>query len=149
MIGNLRQLRLEPIDQAVIERRDVAVLARRQTLEPGLARVHDQFIGAGRNHRLRQRAQRHFRILIVDADAALDRHGNAHRALHCRNALGNQRGLRHQAGAEAALLDAIRRAADIEIDLVVTKVLADTSAGGELRPARSRQAAALPDARLR
>ena len=31
----------EPVDARVIERRDVAILARRETIEPGLARVYD------------------------------------------------------------------------------------------------------------
>ena len=43
-------------------------------------------------------------------------------------------GLRHQAGAEAALLHPVRRAADVEVDLVVAEVLADARAAcGELR----------------
>ena len=33
---------LEPMDAAVIERRHIAVLARRQALEPGVARMHDE-----------------------------------------------------------------------------------------------------------
>ena len=46
-----RQVRmrgLQPVHEVVVERRDVAVLARRQAFEPGLARVHDQRIGAGK-----------------------------------------------------------------------------------------------------
>ena len=44
--------------------------------------------------------------------------GIATARLHRRDAIADQRRLRHQAGAEAALLHAVRRAADIEIDLV-------------------------------
>ena len=47
-IGKPRMRRLEPIDALVIERRDFAVLLRRQAFEPGLARMHDQRIGAAR-----------------------------------------------------------------------------------------------------
>jgi hypothetical protein len=42
----------------------------------------------------------------------------------------HERGLRHQAGAEAALLHPVRRAADVEVDLVVAPVRTD---GGGLR----------------
>ena len=56
---------------------------------------------------------------------AFDRDGNAHRALHGGDALGDQLRLRHQAGAEAAVLHPVRRTADIEIDFVVAEILAD------------------------
>ena len=44
--GNARLRR----DTIIIERRDIAVLPWRQALEPGLARMHDQRVGAGRHH---------------------------------------------------------------------------------------------------
>ena len=40
-------------------------------------------------------------------------------------------GLGHQAGAEAALLHAVRGAADVEVDLVVAEALADRGGLGE------------------
>ena len=53
------------------------------------------------------------------------------------DALGDQRRLRHQAGAEAAVLHPVRRAADIEIDLVVAEILADLRSGGEIARVRT------------
>ena len=47
------------------------------------------------------------------------------RALHRRDASRHQLRLRHQAGAEAAGLHPIGRAADIEVDLVIAEILAD------------------------
>ena len=47
--------------------------------------------------------------------------GTRTRRLHGGDALGHQLRLRHQAGAEASLLHAIRRAADVEVDLVVAE----------------------------
>ena len=82
--------------------------------------------------------ERKLGVLLVDADAALHRNGNRDRRFHRRDAVADQRRLRHQAGAEAALLHAVRRAADIEIDLVVAEVGADARAFGE----RARIAAA-------
>ena len=145
--GHIRQRGLQPIDAAVIERRDVAVLLRRQSVQPGLARMHDQRVAAGGDHAARQRIERRFRILVVDADAAFHRDGNFHRPLHRGDAVGHQRRLRHQAGAEAAVLHAVRRAADIEIDLVIAKILADPGSRREIRRSTSRRAAAPPDAR--
>ena len=129
--GQARMRRLEPIDARVIERRNFAVLLRRQPFEPGLAGMHDERVGARRFDRAGKNFQRLFRILLVDADAAFD--GDRHRngGLHRRHAVAHQRRLRHQAGAEAAVLHAVGRTADIEIDLVKAEIGADARAGGE------------------
>ena len=70
--GHIGHRGLQPIDPVVVERRDVAIFLRRQSVEPGLAGVHDQRIRAGGDHAARQRIERDFRILIVDADPAFD-----------------------------------------------------------------------------
>ncbi len=88
-----------------------------------------------------------FRILVVDAEPAFDGDRNFHRALHRRDAPRDQIRLRHQAGAEAAILHPVGRAADIEIDLVVAKILADFAQPARDRAGPSRPAAAPPDAR--
>ena len=51
--------------------------------------------------------------------------GTRTRARMAATAARHQLRLRHQAGAEAALLHAVRRAADVEVDLVVAIALAD------------------------
>jgi hypothetical protein len=119
------QRALQAIDPVIVERRDVAVFLRRQALQPGLSGVHDQRVRAGLDHAARQRIERRFRILIVDSDPAFHGDRNLHRALHRGNALGDEFWLRHQAGAETALLDAVGRTADVEIDLVITEIFAD------------------------
>ena len=53
------------------------------------------------------------------------------------NAFGDQRRLRHQTGAEAAVLHPVRRAADIEIDFVVAEILADLRARREIARIRA------------
>ena len=77
-----------------------------------------------------ERVERLLRVLVVDADAAFHRDRNRDRRLHRRDAIADQPRLRHQAGAEAALLHAVGRAADIEIDLVVAEIGADARARG-------------------
>ncbi len=94
--------------------------------------MHDKCVAAGGNDGARQPIERHFRILVVDADPAFHRHRNFHRALHRRDAGCNEVGLRHQAGAEAAVLHPIRRTADIEVDLVIAETLADPRGFSEL-----------------
>ena len=128
---------LEAIDAVVIERRDVAVFLRRQALQPRFTGVNNQRIGTGGDRCARESVKRLFRILIVDADAAFHRHRDANRALHRGDALGDKVRFGHQAGAEAAVLHTIRRTADIEIDLVIAKVFANSGGGGEIGRVRA------------
>ena len=53
------------------------------------------------------------------------------RGLHRRDAVADQRRLRHQAGAEAAVLHAVGGTAGIEIDLVEAEIRADARARGQ------------------
>ena len=84
-----------------------------------------------------QREQRLARLLLVDADAAFDGDGNVDRRRHRRDAFGDQRRLAHQAGAEAAVLHPVGRAAAIEVDLVVAEIGADARRLGEPRRLRA------------
>jgi hypothetical protein len=129
--------RLQAIDASVIQRRNFPVLLRRQTMQPGLARVHDEGLATSAAHRIDEPLEVGFAILIVNADAALHRHRNVHRGLHGRDARRNQRRLRHKTGAEAALLHPVRRTSDIEIDFVVATRGADRGRIGQLSGIRA------------
>src|SRR4029453_2924594 len=113
----------EPIDASIIERRNIAVLARRQTLKPRLARVNDERGSAGALDRAGERLERLLRVLIVDADATFDGDGQLDRSPHGGDAIAHESRLRHETGAEAALLYAIGGTADIEVDLFVAEPL--------------------------
>lgn len=117
--------RLEPVHEAVIERRDFAVFPRRQALQPGLAGMHPDGIRAGALDAGDKRAKRHLGILIIDADAALDGDRDRHGLLHRRHAFGDQRRLLHQAGPKGAGLHPVRGAADIHVDLVIAESFGD------------------------
>src|SRR5262249_7789061 len=95
------------------------------------ARVHDERGDARRLDCTSERFERLLRILLVDADAAFDRDRQLDRARHGGDAVADERRLRHQARAEAAPLHPLRRAADIEIDLVVAEIGSDACADGE------------------
>ena len=133
-----RMCALQPEDARIVEWRNLPVLLRRQAFEPRLAGMHDKGVGAGRLDRAGKSLERLVRILVVDAQPAFYGDADRDRSFHLRHALGHECGLRHQAGAEAPLLYAIRGAADVEIDLVETEVRADARAGGK----RARIAAA-------
>ena len=79
----------EPMHDRIIERRHLAIFARRQSLQPGFTRVHDQRIGAGRPDRFGKRKQRLLRILFVDAEPAFYGHRNFDRRLHGGDAIGD------------------------------------------------------------
>ena len=146
-IGQLRPLALQPIDQRIVERRDLAVLLRRQALQPGLAGMDHEGRDAGRGAGVDQAN----RLSSGSCSSTPIRHltvaGMRTAARDRGHALGHQRRLAHQAGAEAAALHPVGRAADVEVDLVVAEVLADPRGLGQLGGLASRPAAAPPDAR--
>ena len=138
--GQLRQAPLQAMHTRMVERRDVAVLLRRQTLEPRLARMHDEHRATGFAHDVDETVEVGLGILLIDADAALHRDRNRHRRTHRREAFRHQRRFAHEAGAETSRLHAIGRTTDIEVDLVVAETLAD--------PRRLRQLGRLGTAEL-
>ena len=79
----------------------------------------------------RKNLQRLFRILIVNADAALHRNGYGHCGLHRHDAVADKRWLRHQTGAEAAFLHPVGWTTDIQIDFVEAEIGANPRTGGE------------------
>ena len=126
-----RMRALKPIDALVIERRNFAVFFRRQAFEPSFPACTMSASAPARCDGLRENFKRRFRILLVDADAAFDRDRDRNGCLHRRDAVADQRRLRHQASAEAAVLHAVGRAADIEIDLVKTQIGGRARASGK------------------
>ena len=95
--------------------------------------MDDERRRARRLHRFGEGAERLARLLLVDADAALDGHRDVDRRGHRRDAFGDQRRLAHQAGAEPAALHPVGRAAAIEIDFVIAEIGADPRRLGEPR----------------
>ena len=66
-----------------------------------------------------------------DSNTALDRDGNIDRVDHRACAVGHDVGRFHERRAEASLLDARARAADVQVDLVVAEGLADFRRTGQ------------------
>ena len=132
-------LALHAIDELVVERRHVAVLFRRQSFEPRLARMHGESLHARARAQADHIAQGLLGILIVHADAAFDRDRNGNRVAHRRHAFRHQLRLPHQAGAEASRLHAVRRAADIQIDFGIAEIRADLRGLRQLLRLRSAQ----------
>jgi hypothetical protein len=71
---------LEAIDVVVLERRDFAVLLRRQALQHRVAGVNDERPAAGLRHGTDEIAHEGILLDLVDADAVLDRHRDGNRA---------------------------------------------------------------------
>ena len=82
---------LQLMNEAVIERRDRPVVLGTEALEPGLAGMDDQARPRPPPSRRRQRrTERVSRLLLVDADAALDRDRNIGGRGHRRDAFGDK-----------------------------------------------------------
>ncbi len=116
----VRILALDLIDEIVVERRHVAIFLRRQSIQPRLARMHDEDADAGCFTAFEHQSERVMRFLIVDTEAALDRHRNGDCCPHGGHALRHQVWLAHQT-------------ADIEVDLVIADVLGDLRGLGKTR----------------
>src|SRR5579871_2741694 len=129
----MRIFALDAVHEVVIERRYLAVLLRRETGEPCLARVNHKPIHAGDRAAGNERTQALLRILVVDADAALHRDGYGDVDAHGGNAFGNERGFAQEAGAKAAGLYTARRTADVQIDLVIAEIFGDARGERETR----------------
>src|SRR6185312_1219466 len=121
-----RQALRQPIDTWIVQRRDRAVLFRRQALEPCLAGMDIDVRRPRLDHEVDEAGEALLGILIVDPETTLDGDWNVGRITHGADAVGDERRLGHEAGAEAAGLHAIGRTADIEVDFVVTEFGADT-----------------------
>jgi hypothetical protein len=89
-------------------------------------------VDARLSNRAGEVVQRRLGVLLVDADAALDRHRHRNGGLHRRHALAHQLRLRHEAGAEASLLHAVGGTADVEVHLVIAEIPQDPSGLGEV-----------------
>ncbi len=135
----MRPLALQPAHQIVIQRRHVAVLLGRQPLQPGLARMDDEDLDPDGGAGVHRGEQADGRVLIVHPDAAFDARGQADGPLDRRHTVGHQLGLAHQTGAEPTRLHPVRRAADVQIDLVIAERLADLGGLGQLRGIRPAQ----------
>jgi hypothetical protein len=97
----------------------------------GFPRMHHERRRAGRLHCLGEGVESFARLLLVDADAALDGDRNVDRRDHRGDAFRDQRGLAHEARPEATALHRVGRAPAVEIDLVVAEAGADPCSLGE------------------
>ena len=87
--------------------------------------MYPQRIGTSLEHGACKVIQSHFGILIVHADTALDCHRKCDCLLHCVHTCSNDARRLHEASSERARLNAVRWAADIEIDFLITHGFAD------------------------
>ncbi|CCC99889.1 protein of unknown function (plasmid) [Azospirillum baldaniorum] len=134
--GELRVFLLQPVHEVVAQRRDVPVLLGAEPFQPRLAGVHDEVGAAGGGHGADELVERRPFLHLVDGDPRLHGDGDRHRLAHGADQAGDQIGLGHQAGAEAARLHAVARAADVQVDLVIAPLLGDAGAGSQFRRVR-------------
>ncbi len=95
--------------------------------------MNDEGLTAGVRNLVDEPVEARLCVLIVDADAAFHRDRQARRLCHLGHALRDPSRVRHETCAEPAGLHAVRRAADIQVDLVVALLGADSCSLRELQ----------------
>lgn len=113
-------LRLEAVHEIVMQRRDFAVLLGRETLEPRLAGVDNEYAAARIADCLYKVLEELPTVELVYPDTALDGDGNAYGILHGLEAVGHEVLALHEAGAEVPVLYAVRRASAVQVDFLET-----------------------------
>jgi hypothetical protein len=102
-------------------------------LQPGIAGVHDEDAAAAAlGHRADEVTHEGVVLAAVDANAVLHRHRQAAGIAHGLHAIGHQRRLGHQAGAECAALHTLAGAAAVQVDFVIAPALGQLRAGGQV-----------------
>ena len=71
-------------------------------------------------------------LLVINTNAVLDRDRHINRIDHGFHAIGYQLGRRHQAGAKSPALHAIAGATTVQIDFVITPILAQLGAQSQV-----------------
>src|SRR5690606_12769398 len=90
----------QAIDPRIVERRNGAVFLGAEALQPSLARMDIKGIDAGFSHTVGEAVEAFFRVLIVNADTAFDRHRTIGCVAHGAYALSDKLRLGHEAGAK-------------------------------------------------
>ena len=85
--------------------------------------MHIERIDARRDHGIGKPVEAFLGVLIVNADAALDRHRAIRGVFHGAHAFGHEVRHRHQARAKAPRLHPVGWAPDVEIDLGIARVM--------------------------
>ncbi len=116
----------------VVERRNLAILLGRKPGQNRFARVHDEGVDTRGRDRVDECREKLIVVAVIDADPAFHGDRQVRAITQSAHAIGHQGGLQHEASAERAILDAVAGAADIEIDLGVTRHGADTRRFGKL-----------------
>ncbi len=127
-----RAVALQLVHDAVAQRRDLAVLLRRQTVQPGVAGVHDERVAAGGRRRLDEGVEAVRRFVAIDSDAGLHRDRQGARRAHRGDTVGDAGRFGHETCTEASALHPIAGAAHVEVDLVVAGIRREPGAAREL-----------------
>jgi hypothetical protein len=98
--GQLAAIAFQSMHEIIFKRWNLPILLGRQTAEDGDTRVHDQRIDSRGAHSIGEGPEKLLVIAIVNADSALDRHGQMSGVPQTAHAVRDQRGLEHEAGPE-------------------------------------------------
>ena len=122
--GQMRKLFLQLMHHLITQRRHFTVFFRAQALEPGVACVHDEHLAACIADSAHKIPHKTVALGLVYTNAVLDGDRHAHHIDHGLHTIGYQLRLGHQAGAKRPTLHTLAGATAVEVDLVVTPLLA-------------------------
>src|SRR5690606_23607890 len=111
---------------------DLTILFRREAFENGDSRVYGKAAAAGVSYLADKITQLGIAVATVDADSMLYRYIDFNCITHGFYAIGYQRRMSHQAGADHVVLHSVAGATNVQVDLVVTMVLGHLGAGCEI-----------------
>src|SRR5690606_1747024 len=111
---------------------DLTILFRREAFENGDSRVYGKAAAAGVSYLADKITQLGIAVATVDADSMLYRHIDFNCITHGFYAIGYQRRMSHQAGADHVVRHSVAGATNVQVDLVVTMVLGHLGAGCEI-----------------
>src|SRR5690606_37287603 len=126
------EVRLQLLRDVVAQWWDLTILFRREAFENGDSRVYGKAAAAGVSYLADKITQLGIAVATVDADSMLYRHIDFNCITHGFYAIGYQRRMSHQAGADHVVLHSVAGATNVQVDLVVTMVLGHLGAGCEI-----------------
>src|SRR5262249_30367746 len=131
--AGFREVALQSINLVVPQRWYVAVVLRTQTFQYRVTRMDDKRPTTCRRQHVHKSVHEIIVLVVVYTQPMFDRDRDADCIAHRLYAIRNEARLGHQTGTKGATLDALGGASAIQIDFVVTPLLAEACAMHELR----------------
>tara|TARA_R100001369_G_scaffold10419_1_gene23395 strand:+ start:460 stop:894 length:435 start_codon:yes stop_codon:yes gene_type:complete len=116
---------------AVSQRRFLTIVFGAQTLQYRIAGMHNEYTAPHLIQSADKITHHIVRLVVIKPQAVFNGNRNGNRILHGLDAIGHQARLGHQACAKRAFLNTLRWATAIQVDFVVSPLLASPRRRGQ------------------